>query len=156
MTGHDWIGLTSVLAVFVAFVLLAGRLVNYFICCGAICVTATAGCVVLGDAPDWGQCIVLFTGLFLLSFGLSSVRVMVERSVSLNILANLDSRDKLKEHFRDNLYLRTHDITKYGLGIRHNDKIELTSFGLFIAFLTGCCHAALRMQHPIPKIQQPK
>ncbi len=146
MTGLEWIYIATAILLFVAFLLSAGNLILYTLCCLLI-ITISAVCsIVLNAYSTWDQFGIFVVGLFLTSFGMAGVRIMAERSVSLGLLKRIHNGESLEEPFREHLKSRPDDIVKHRLGSRKNGSIELTMFGRLFANITRYVSLALGMK----------
>jgi hypothetical protein len=143
MTVLDWYGLAGLVAIALGFYLVR-RIPLYILTC--VAVTLAFGWVTrefLASAP--AQWIVMLTGLCLASFGLLIVRVMLIRSVSLNLLRRLQA--SLDDEFARDIGSRLADMRGFGLVRDVADRrVELTGRGRFIAAVVGLLYMAFRIQ----------
>lgn len=96
---------------------------------------------------DWnqpGEWLIFFTGLALSSFGLLIVRVMLIRSVSLQLLARLTAGD-IPGRVTDDIGGRLKDMEYFRL-IRRGDLNRLTAFGWFCSFVVVIFYTLFRIK----------
>src|SRR5262249_21764459 len=112
MATHEWYGLGAVALMALVFYFVR-RIPMYIALCGAICagfVALTAPSVDFSRPSGW---IVMTAALLSASFGLLIVRVMLIRSISLNLLRNLDNATQ--STFTEDLGGRLGDMRKFRL-----------------------------------------
>jgi hypothetical protein len=101
-----------------------------FFCIG----TVTAVCFLILIAwrlaePAYSKEFVTFSaGCFLYGFGLFIVRIVLQRSVSLKLLAAISSDSEL-DNVQENIAGRLRDATRYRLAKSDGNKYELTALG---------------------------
>src|SRR5882672_4310450 len=86
----DWYGLGALVLIALVFYFVR-KIPMYIALCGVICVGFVATTAPGADFSRPSEWIVMTLGLLSSSFGLLIVRVMLIRSISLNLLRNLDN-----------------------------------------------------------------
>jgi hypothetical protein len=109
---------------------------------GFVAVTASGA-----DFSRPSEWIVMTLALLASSFGLLIVRVMLIRSISLNLLRNLDRA--VESTFTEDLGRRLGDMRKFGL-IEAKDEAKdaqnaLTAFGRLVGGVVGVFYSLLRI-----------
>ena len=111
-----------------------------FACAGVMaCYFWRSGC-----QPARAEWLVLTTGLFLYWFGLFTVRIMLLRSVSLNLLVRL-SRSERGNTIGEDIAGRLADMQTYGMVSQSGESYGLKAFGGFMAFLVTVLYSILRI-----------
>ena len=111
-----------------------------------ICAAGCAGVLVwFAYAADSGNDFrIAALGLVLYGFGLSIVRVMLDRSVSLRILQRI-SQEESPITIRDDIAGRLADARRHRLIRESGAGCELTFFGRSIAICVAICRRILRL-----------
>ena|SRR5690606_1994343 len=78
------------------------------------------------------------------AFGLLIVRVMLIRSVSLNLLGSL--KERRPDTFGEEIQSRLGDMRKFGLVSGSADSVQLTSFGKTVGAAIRGIYTVLRIQ----------
>lgn len=134
----------------VALVVLAAvfwfiRTIKAYVAVGGLVVVGfaavTFGSVDWADASNW---LVMTGGLGLCVFGLLIVRVMLIRSVSLNLLGSINGQRK--ESFGEDIGARLGDMRKFGLITTSGENSSLTGFGRFVAGVVALFYALFRIE----------
>jgi hypothetical protein len=97
------------------------------------------------DTDSLGEWIVFTSGLILYWFGLTIVRIMLTRSVSLNMLAGY-SRGELSATASEGIATRLKDMSHFGLISIPEDQCRLTPFGKSIALIVSSTYWILRIK----------
>lgn len=141
----ELLGVLSCAAITAAFYFIRKRMFIYLLFCGAI----IAGFAVAGsrnlDSSGIDEWLVILAGLCLYWLGLMSVRIMLVRSVSLNLLASFrDGRPG--NTMEEDISGRLGDARKNRLVSSASGVYELTWFGLLIASSVTACYHILRIE----------
>jgi hypothetical protein len=91
--------------------------------------------------PAWA---IMIVGLLAVALGLSIVRVMLIRSVSLRLLAGIDGARP--DTFEDEIRQRLDDMRLFHLVRRADGRTTLTRFGRLVAGIVTACYRALRIK----------
>jgi hypothetical protein len=94
------------------------------------------------EADEW---LVLTAGLFLYWFGLFTVRIMLQRSVSLNLLVRL-SRGEAGNTVGEDIAGRLRDMQTYGMVKKNGEDYSLKAFGGFMSFWVRLLYSILRLE----------
>lgn len=117
------------------------------------CATTLCSTVLISfHNTECSNVLLLFSGGILLSVGFAFVRLMLIRSVSLNALSSIAASSRLSE--KDNpeaqlskdIVSRCEDMQHYGLAQKNRDRLGLTRWGLFIAYLAHVCMRLCRIE----------
>lgn len=143
MTVLDWYGLAGMAAISLNFY--AVRRIPRYIFASALVILAFGWVTrhfIFGAPAQW---IVMCAGLSLAVFGLLIVRVMLTRSVSLQLLRRLQL--SLNDEFALDIGSRLNDMRGFGL-IRDAEggEVMLTGFGQFIGSVVTVLYAAFRIK----------
>jgi hypothetical protein len=144
----DWFGLISFALISLIFYLVRRRIEIYVVCCVIVVVLFALGTrrEIVSDsrATEWW---ILVFGLALYAFGLLIVRIMLQRSVSLRLLARLaDENRQRQESIREEIADRLRDMNKFRLIFSGKDDVyHLTPFGLFVASFVTFTYFILRI-----------
>jgi len=118
----------------VAIVFFVARRVPAYV---TLCIGILAGFVYLTEGAPWPNVddwAAWITAVASCAFGLLIVRVMLERSVSLRLLADItNGRVTIAEDIRE----RLNDIVVFRLGRQTDGKYSLTSFGRLCSLAIG-------------------
>ena len=142
MATLDWYGLGALALIALVFYLVR-KIPMYIALCGVICagfVAVTVSGVDFSHASEW---IVMTLGLLASSFGLLIVRVMLIRSISLNLLRNLDNA--VQSTFTEDLGGRLGDMRKFHLIEPKGEESTLTAFGRLVGGVIGALYSLLRI-----------
>jgi len=142
MATLDWYGLGAIALIALVFYLVR-KIPMYIALCGVICagfVAVTAPAADFSRPSGW---IVMTLGLLASSFGLLIVRVMLIRSISLNLLRNLDNA--VESTFTEDLGGRLGDMRKFRLIETKGEASTLTSFGRLVGGVIGVFYSLLRI-----------
>ena len=142
MATHEWYGLGAVALMALVFYFVR-KIPMYIGLCGAICVGFVAVTAPSADFSRPSGWLVMTAGLLCASFGLLIVRVMLIRSISLNLLRNLDSATE--STFTEDLGGRLGDMRKFRLIRANGAENVLTPFGRLIAGVVGVFYSFLRI-----------
>lgn len=146
MTALDWYGLAGSALILLAFYFL--RTVGAFIkACAVVAVaTSVASFYSLASVSveTLLQASVTSVGLSLCAFGLLIVRVMFIRSVSLNLLRNLQAG--VPGGFDEDIGGRLNDMRRFGLIESEGELTRLSSFGRLIGGVVERLYALLRVK----------
>jgi len=138
-----WYGPGTVALIAMAFMVI--RRVPAFLTVGAAIVggfaAATYPSLPAGRLPEW---VVTTTGLAGWIGGLSIVRAMLSRSVSLQLLARIDGRGTAS--FGDHIGDRLHDLRAFHLSRSVDGENELTPFGQLVAGIVAVSYWVLRIE----------
>lgn len=143
MTTLDWYGMGA-LALIVLFFYSVRSVRAYVILCVLIAggFAATTSGLVDWDRPsEW---IVMTTGLLLCAFGLLIVRVMLIRSVSLQILGRIEGGTP--NAFGEDLVKRLHDMRVFRLIRTTEGSAALTPFGHLVSSVVTLFYSLFRIQ----------
>lgn len=80
---------------------------------------------------QFAESVIVIMGLIFFWFGLLSIRNMPQRSISLRLLVNSNSKESI-EQIRKEIKCRIDDIIRHKLGVLQNSTISLTLFGKII------------------------
>lgn len=97
------------------------------------------------DRHQPGEWLILFTGLALCSFGFLIVRVMLVRSVSLQLLARLTADGSPGGGVTEDIGSRLKDMEYFRL-IRRGNQNQLTAFGWFCSTVVVIFYALFRIK----------
>jgi len=143
MTAIDGYGAGALLAIALVFWFI--RTIPAYLAAGALIVVAfgaiTFGSLSWAEASNW---LVMTSGLMLSVFGLLIVRVMLIRSVSLNLLGSMHGQRK--ESFGEDIGARLGDMRKFGLIETTGKDNSLTSFGRFVGGVIALFYAVFRIK----------
>ncbi len=135
MDSFDLLGLLSFTAICAAFYFIRSPLSAFVGVCAAIAVASgLLGAQLLRASVAEGS--VLALGLLLYSFGLLIVRVMLRRSVSLQMLASFID-DPANGNVDDEIASRFRDAEGVGLVQRSSATYHLTSLGNALTVVLG-------------------
>ena len=139
----DWYGLGA--AALLGVVFYGARRVPIY---GALCALVVGLFLYMTfDLVDWhqpGEWVILLAGLILCSFGLLIVRVMLIRSVSLQLLSRLAAGDPTGGVAED-IGGRLRDMEYFRL-IRRGDTNRLTAFGQFCSAVVVIFYTLFRIK----------
>jgi hypothetical protein len=146
MATLDWYGLGALVLIALVFYFVR-KIPMYIALCGVICVGFVAVTASGADFSRPSEWIVMKLALLASSFGLLIVRVMLIRSISLNLLRNLDKA--VESTFTEDLGRRLGDMRKFGL-IEAKDEAKdaqnaLTAFGRLVGGVVGVFYSLLRI-----------
>ena len=143
MTAIDGYGAAALLAIALVFWFI--RTIPAYLAAGALIVAAfgaiTFGSLSWAEASNW---LVMTSGLMLSVFGLLIVRVMLIRSVSLNLLGSMHGQRK--ESFGEDIGARLGDMRKFGLIETTGKDNSLTAFGRFVGGVIALFYAVFRIK----------
>jgi hypothetical protein len=143
MTVLDWYGLGGIAAISLNFYAVR-RIPRYFFACALVILAFTwaTRSFLLRTPAQW---IVMCAGLCLAAFGLLIVRIMLTRSISLDLLRRL--RASLDDQFTRDIGSRLYDMRRFGL-IRdvEGEKVTLTGFGQFVGSVVTILYIAFRIK----------
>jgi hypothetical protein len=142
MATLEWYGLGAVALIALVFYFVR-KIPIYIALCGAICVGFVAMTAPAADFSRPSGWIVMTAGLLCASFGLLIVRVMLIRSISLNLLRNLDNA--AQSTFTEDLGGRLGDMRKFRLIEAKGAESVLTPFGRFVGGVVGVFYSILRI-----------
>lgn len=143
MTAIDGYGALALLAIALVFWFI--RTIPAYLVAGAV-IVALFGAISFGslswaEASNW---LVMTSGLMLSVFGLLIVRVMLIRSVSLNLLGSMHGQRK--ESFGEDIGARLGDMRKFGLIETTGKDNSLTAFGRFVGGVIALFYAVFRIK----------
>lgn len=138
------IGISCFLIISAIFYIVRKRMILYQV----LCASAIAAFIFMSfhnvEASQSAR-ILMMTGLALYWFGLTVVRIMLNRSVSLNLLASL--RDGLPDNsMKEDIAGRLKDAKQYRLIGIVNETYHLTWFGWIFAFLITIAYHLFRIE----------
>ena len=135
MNAVDLVGVGTALSLALGFLVI--RRVSLYSAYAAVVVACGLWLLtVFPERSSRAEGLFLALGLMLNGFGLSMVRVMLKRSVSLAILARCGSG--FPERFQDDAYLsRADELKKYHLATTEGALYRLTPFGRAVARIAG-------------------
>jgi len=143
MTAIDGYGALALLAIALVFWFI--RTIPAYLVAGAVIVALfgalTFGSLSWAEASNW---LVMTSGLMLSVFGLLIVRVMLIRSVSLNLLGSMHGQRK--ESFGEDIGARLGDMRKFGLIETTGKDNSLTAFGRFVGGVIALFYAVFRIK----------
>ena len=143
MSAIDGYGALALLIIAMIFWFI--RTIPAYLVAGGITVVVFA--VVTLGAMDWASVsnwLVMTSGLMLSVFGLLIVRVMLIRSVSLNLLGSMQG--ERKESFGEDIGARLGDMRKFGLIQTTGTENSLTGFGRFVGGVVALFYAMFRIK----------
>ncbi len=141
----EMIGISCFVVISAIFYVVRKRMILYHVLCASV----IAAFVFVSSryvAPSAGSPVVLLIcGLGLYWFGLTVVRIMLNRSVSLNLLASL--RDGLSDStLKEDIAGRLKDAEHYRLVSVVNETYYLTRFGWIFALLITIAYHIFRIE----------
>ncbi|HEU5072550.1 MAG TPA: hypothetical protein VFU02_00215 [Polyangiaceae bacterium] len=143
MTAIDGYGALALLVLGLVFWFI--RTIPAYLIAGGLIVIAfaalTFNSLTWAEASNW---LVMTSGLALSVFGLLIVRVMLIRSVSLNLLGSMHG--ERKESFGEDIGARLGDMRKFGLIETSGNANSLTGFGRFVAGVIALFYAVFRIK----------
>ena len=143
MTAIDGYGALALLAIALVFWFI--RTIPAYLIAGAVIVALfgviTFGSLSWAEASNW---LVMTGGLMLSVFGLLIVRVMLIRSVSLNLLGSMHGQRK--ESFGEDIGARLGDMRKFGLIETTGKDNSLTAFGRFVGGVIALFYTVFRIK----------
>lgn len=143
MTAIDGYGAVALLVLAMVFWFI--RTIPAYLAAGGVVVAlfaaVTFSSVSWAEASNW---LVMTAGLGLCVFGLLIVRVMLIRSVSLNLLGSIHGQRK--ESFGEDIGARLGDMRKFGLIETQGENNSLTGFGRFVAGVIALFYAIFRIK----------
>ena len=143
MTAIDGYGAVALLVLAMVFWFI--RTIPAYLAAGGVVVAlfaaVTFSSVSWAEASNW---LVMTAGLGLCVFGLLIVRVMLIRSVSLNLLGSIHGQRK--ESFGEDIGARLGDMRKFGLIETQGESNSLTGFGRFVAGVIALFYAIFRIK----------
>jgi hypothetical protein len=144
----DFLAFITFLLITVFFVFLGSHAVLFHLLCTGLLtgfVFWTGRTLSSEFLPEW---IVITLGLVLYWFGLVIVRVMLTRSVSLNMLAGYEQSGKQKksESAKEGIAKRLEDGRYFGLVRVAENQYKLTLFGRLISFIVATTYWLLRIK----------
>lgn len=104
-----------------------------------VCFFIQSGC-----KPESGEWLVLTVGLFLYWFGLFSVRIMLLRSVSLNLLVRL-SRGETGNTVGNDIAGRLADMQTYRMVKKSGENYSLNAYGALVSLWVTFLYSILRL-----------
>lgn len=135
---------TFILIAAVFFLIRSRPIVFHLICAFLIAafVNWTGRTLMTSSIGEW---ILLTVGLILYWFGLVIVRVMLTRSVSLQMLSDYD-RGQQTVTASEGIAGRLNDARQFGLVIAVDDEYKLTPFGRMIGAIVASSYVILRIK----------
>ncbi len=129
---------------FLFFAIRSRPILFHLLCAGLLVgfVWWTGRTLMAGSIGEW---IIATVGLILYWFGLTIVRIMLTRSVSLHMLANYALGRETKTASQG-IADRLQDARQFGLVSSTQDGYKLTAFGSFIAGIVAFCYWILRIK----------
>ncbi|MCI0412536.1 hypothetical protein L0222_07005 [bacterium] len=127
------------------FYLIRSRVILFHLFSAAILagfVVWTGRTLTAGSIEEWTLTTV---GLLFYWFGLTIVRIMLKRSVSLQMLANYAVNHQTETASKE-IASRLKDARQFGLISVTNDGYQLTAFGSFVAALVVVSYWILRIK----------
>jgi hypothetical protein len=127
------------------FFLIRSRPILFHLCSAVLLVGFIAGTgrnLIAGSIGEWTLTVV---GLLLYWLGLTIVRVMLTRSVSLRMLAD-HAVSQTTETVSEEIAGRLKDARYFGLVSMTDEGHRLTAFGSFIAGIVVLCYWILRIK----------
>jgi len=138
-------GLITFAAITIFFFLIGSRPIIFH----AICAILLGGFVVWSgkslNSDSIVEWILFVVGLMLYWFGLVVVRIMLTRSVSLQMLAGY-AHGETRVTTSEGIAGRLKDATHFGLVRSENDHFGLTLFGKTISFIVASSYFVLRIK----------
>lgn len=138
----DLLSIVCCLGISAAFYFVRSRIAFFNILCGFL--IALFIILIFGFPLASVEKLILVVGLMLYWFGLLAIRIMLRRSVSLQILENCVAGRPVS--IRENLASRLEDMIRYKLVHRHEGIFRLTLLGNFIALVVSFAYLAVRIQ----------
>jgi hypothetical protein len=145
MTSLEICGLAAFLLMTLFFFIIGSRAILFHLVCAILLMGFVYWTGRELDADSLGEWIVFTAGLILYWFGLTTVRIMLTRSVSLNMLAGY-SRGELSVTASEGIVTRLKDASIFGLTTTSDDRCRLTPFGKSIALLVASTYWILRIK----------
>jgi hypothetical protein len=142
MATLEWYGLGALALIALVFYFIR-KIPMYIALCGVICVGFIALTAPGADFSRPSEWIIMTLALLSSSFGLLIVRVMLIRSISLNLLRNLENA--VQSTFTEDLGGRLGDMRKFRLIEAKGQESVLTSFGRFVGGVVGVFYSLLRI-----------
>lgn len=139
----EYLSLSSVALITVSFYISHGRFYIY----GLMSLAITASFCILGRTlAGNADYFLTLAGLLLYFFGLLIVRIMLTRSVSLQLLARIAAYDRRNLTLNPEIKGRFQDLLIFGLATVDQDQVyHLTPFGSMVGILIGLLYAVLRI-----------
>jgi hypothetical protein len=142
MTALDWYGLGALGLIGLVFCCV--RRVPAYLALNAAVIALFASATFGSNRERLLTWAVMTTGLAACSFGLLIVRVMLVRSVSLQLLNRIEGTGT--DVFDDDIRGRLNDMTSFHL-VRHiEEDITLTTFGRFVSDIVAASYALFRIR----------
>jgi hypothetical protein len=138
------VGISCFLILSGIFYVVRKRMILYhFLCASAIAAFIFMSSRYVGASPS--ARVLLICGLGLYWFGLTVLRIILNRSVSLNLLASL--RDGLPDNtVKEDIAGRLKDAQHYRLVSVANETYHLTWFGWIFALVITIAYSVLRIE----------
>jgi hypothetical protein len=140
---EDWYGLGAAALIGLAFYA-CRRPGTYAAATGLVLAAFAFVSYALWSAERLGDWLLTIVGLAGLAFGFLIVRIMLLRSVSLQLLARLDG--SRADPFDEGVAGRLNDMRTYRLVRSTSGGNELTSFGHLVAGVVAGCQRVLRIE----------
>jgi hypothetical protein len=139
------LGIICVLFISVFFYFVRKKLILYHVACALVVAIFIFYALQYVDPPPLEQFLLLTFGLVFYWFGLAIIRIMLSRSVSLNMLASFKS-GLSGVTAEEDVAGRLKDAQHYQL-VSHPDKTyKLTWFGWIFASLTAIAYHIFRIE----------
>jgi hypothetical protein len=143
MTTLDWYGIGALSLIVVVFYFVR-KIPAYLAAAGAIVVGFVAVTCQSVDWPQASDWLVMTLGLLACIFGLLIVRVMLIRSVSLNLLRSIEGATA--DRFGEDIGARLGDMRSFHLIETAEGRNSLTPFGRLVSGVVAAFYAILRIQ----------
>jgi hypothetical protein len=143
MTALTWYGIGALALIFMVF-LFVRRIPTYLALALAIAGGFTAATYASVDWHSPSEWIVMTAGLLACAFGLLIVRVMLVRSVSLQLLGRIEGATQ--RSFGEDLGGRLHDMRAFRLIHTTDGRNVLTPFGRLVSNIVALFYSVFRIQ----------
>ena len=145
MNTIDLFGIGAFILITVLFFLIGSRANIFHLTCAALIAAFVIRTGKNVDPDLLGEWIVMTIGLTLYWFGLVIVRIMLTRSVSLQMLA-VYAKGEQKQKTSEGIAGRLKDATHFGLMRANDADYTLTPFGKVIATIVAVTYFVLRIK----------
>jgi hypothetical protein len=145
MNSIDLLGLGAFVLITILFFLVGSRANVFHLLCAVLIGAFVVRTGKHFDPDLLGEWIVMTTGLTLYWFGLVIVRIMLTRSVSLQMLADY-AKGERKQTASEGIAGRLNDAEHFGLMRPKESGYELTAFGKLIATIVATSYFVLRIR----------
>jgi hypothetical protein len=140
---NTW-GAIAWIAITLSFCIARSYTILYHLLCATILIVFIKISAVSMDPQSIGAWLLTIAGLLLYWLGLTIVRIMLLRSVSLRMLSGY--AEGTSSSASEGIVSRLQDAKKFGLFVLQGDRYKLTSFGRLIGLIVAVSYSIFRVK----------